>query len=54
MKFKTEKMLHEIIKDLPEAAKIERLLERGYITIEEALQSISEAIKAEKERSADK
>ena len=52
MKFTTEKRLHEIIRDLPEAAKAEKFLQYGYITLEEALESIAQAIREEKERSA--
>lgn len=48
-KYRMEKMLHEIIRDLPEAAKVDRCLDRGYITIEDALTIVSRIIRAEKE-----
>ena len=48
-KFTTEKRLHEVIRDLPEAAKIDRMLERGYLTLEDALLSIATEIKKERE-----
>ena len=51
MKYTTEKILHEIIRDLPAAQRTERLLDRGYITIEEALENIAQTIREEKERS---
>lgn len=51
MKFKTEKILHEVIRDLPEAANIENMLYRGFITIEEALEAMAQVIREEKERS---
>lgn len=48
-KYRMEKMLHEIIRDLPEAAKVESCLDRGYITIEDALTVVARIIRAEKE-----
>ena len=50
VKYKSEKMLHEVIRDLPRAAKLEAYLDRGMITIEEALSGIAEAIREEKQR----
>lgn len=54
MKYSIEKVLHEIIRDLPEAAKAERQFERGYILPEDALTAIAQAIKEERERSRTK
>lgn len=48
VKFATEKRLHEIIRDLPEAAKVNKALERGVITLDEALSQIALIIKAER------
>lgn len=52
MKYNLEKMLHEVIRDLPETAKIERLFTAGYITAAEALEAIARAMKEEKARAA--
>ena len=49
-KFKTDKILHEVIRDLPAAQRTERLLDRGHITIEEALENIAQTIREEKAR----
>ena len=54
MKFKTEKILHEVIRDLPEAARIDKALTDGKCTIEEALEAIAYFIREEKERSKTK
>lgn len=51
MKYKIEKVLHEIIRDLPDAMDAERLFNRGYILPEEALEKIALAMKEERERS---
>lgn len=47
-KFTTEKRLHEVIRDLPKAQAVERSLNRGYITLEEALITIANIIREEK------
>ena len=54
MKFKTEKALHEVIRDLPDAMKIEEACEAGQITPFEALKAIVNAWDAEIERAAEK
>lgn len=51
-KYRSEKMLHEVIRDLPEAQHIDRMLVRGYITVEEALRGIADAIAAERRAAA--
>lgn len=50
-KYRSEKVLHEVIRDLPEAQHIDRMLVRGCITVEEALRGIADAI-AEERRAA--
>ena len=50
-KYRLEKVLHELIKDLPEVERVNRLFESGFITSEDAYQAISEIIRQEKERS---
>ena len=50
MKFELEKALHEIIRDLPEAEKINRNFKRGTITTAEAFREIWEAIQAETDK----
>lgn len=52
MKFELEKVLHEIIRDLPEAAKIERRYKNGFCTSFDAFQEIADAIRAEKEKAS--
>lgn len=52
MKFTIEKMLHEIVRDLPAAQRTERLLDRGYITLEEALENIAQTIREERSKKA--
>ena len=37
-----------MIRDLPEAANIEKMLSKGYITIEDALTAIADAIREER------
>ena len=44
-----EKRLHEIIRDLPDARHINTALEKGLITLDEALLCIANIIKAERE-----
>ena len=46
-----EKVLHEIIRDIPEAEEVTRLFDNGMITFDEALNSIAFAYREEKERS---
>lgn len=50
MKFKTEKALHEIIRDLPTARQASDAYDRGMITIEDALSQIALAIRLERIR----
>jgi len=50
MKYNIEKALHEIIRDLPEVAKIERLFTAGYLTNVDALKAIAAAVEEEKRR----
>ena len=40
-KYEIEKVLHEIIRDLPEAATTAKAYKRGVITFDEALLSIA-------------
>ena len=54
MKFKTEKALHEIIRDLPTARVVSDSYDRGLITIEEALSQIALAIQLERIRLEEK
>lgn len=49
-KFKIEKQIHEVIRDIPEAAKINESLERGLITLDEALLKLILIIKKERMR----
>ena len=49
MKFRIEKILHEVIRDLPEAATINSRLDRGYITTAEALEELARIIRKEKQ-----
>lgn len=53
MKYRTEKVVHEIIRDLPKAARLETMLDRGEILIEDALSGIADAIRAERQRSSE-
>ena len=49
-KYRLEKVLHELIRDLPKVLAINTEFERGFITKEEAFKSVSDAIKNELER----
>ena len=49
-KFQIEKFLHEIIRDLPDAYRINRNYERGFITADECLEEIIDAYRNEKIR----
>lgn len=51
-KYQIEKVLHEVIRDMPETAKIENMLERGVITPLEALKEIVQVWDAEIDRVA--
>lgn len=42
-KFEIEKVLHELIRDLPEAQKAEMYFNRGLITVDETLRLIASA-----------
>ena len=46
-KYEIEKVLHEIIRDLPEAATTAKAYERGVITFDEALCDIARAYRKE-------
>lgn len=52
-KYRIEKILHEAIRDLPDASKANRAYERGYITLEDALKEIASTIKQERENQTD-
>lgn len=52
MKYKGEKVLHEIIRDIPECANIESAFERGMITSEEYFRLIAQALHDDKLRAA--
>lgn len=49
-KFRLEKVLHELIRDLPEVEKINAAFDGGMITNAEAFVAIAEAITREKKR----
>lgn len=51
-KYQIEKVLHEVIRDMPEARKIESMLERGIITPLSALKEIVQVWDSEIERVA--
>ena len=44
-KFKLEKVLHEIIRDLPEVKKINERYEKGFYTLDNALEEIAYILK---------
>jgi len=46
-KFDIEKVLHEIIRDLPAAEKASRLFDNGYITFDDALRTIADIYREE-------
>ena len=49
-KFATEKALHEIIRDLPNAKTWDSCFRRGLMTLDEALSAIADEIKKEREK----
>jgi len=49
-KYRLEKVIHELIRDLPEVEKINTNYERGYICIDEAFYLIDRAIRAERNK----
>ena len=51
-KYKLEKVLHEIIRDLPEAGKIEQDLNRGLFTPLDAMKAICNIWETELDRIA--
>ena len=51
-KFRLEKVLHEVIRDLPKAKRIEDCFDMGVLTFEEALIMIADSVRYEKERNA--
>lgn len=48
-KFEIEKVLHEVIRDLPTGKSIERNYSKGIITFDEALKMLAAAYKRERE-----
>lgn len=50
-KFQIEKFLHEIIRDLPDAYRINRNYERGFIAADECLEAIIDAYRNERSAS---
>lgn len=48
-KYEIEKVIHRIIRDIPEAAKANRAYERGLCPTEELLTIIAEEIRKERE-----
>lgn len=49
-KYRLEKVLHELIRDLPEVRKINDSFEKGYICIDECFSLIDKAINAERNK----
>ena len=49
-KYRLEKVLHELIRDLPEVEKINTSFERGYICIDECFYLIDKAIREERNK----
>lgn len=49
-KFETEKALHEIIRDLPNAKTWDSCFRRGLMPLDEALSAIADEIKKEREK----
>ena len=47
-KYRIEKVLHELIRDLPEVRKISCNYENGFLTLEDALEEIAEAVRKER------
>lgn len=48
-KYEIEKVLHEIIRDLPAAQKAEKMFAMGYLTADDTLDMIAKAFRTEKE-----
>lgn len=48
-KFEIEKVLHELIRDLPDAQKAEKYFHRGLITVDETLRMIANAYRLDYE-----
>lgn len=53
MKYRIEKVLHEIIRDLPEVQKISTGYDRGILTLDSALAEIAAIIRAERDKEGD-
>lgn len=49
-KYNLEKVLHEIIRDIPGAAKVEQKFNRGFMTFDDALKEIASLYRDEKEK----
>lgn len=49
-KYNLEKVLHEIIRDIPGAAKVEQKFNRGFMTFDDALKEIAFLYREEKEK----
>ena len=47
-KYKIEKVLHELIRDLPEVRRMSEKFEYGYLTIEAALEEIAYIVRHER------
>lgn len=52
-KYRIEKVLHEIIRDLPEANTVSREYDRGMITLEYALMDIARIYYTDKQQRGD-
>ena len=51
-KYKVEKILHELIRDLPEAAKANDRFEKGFLTLDDFFAEVVRAYRAEMEKTA--
>ena len=51
-KFTTEKILHELIRDLPEVERANRNYERGLITFDSFLENVARAYREEREKAS--
>lgn len=48
-KYKIEKVLHELIRDLPEVRRMSEKFQYGYLSIEDALEEIAYVIRQERQ-----
>lgn len=51
-KYKVEKILHELIRDIPEIEKANRNFERGFLTLDDFFAEVVRAYRAEMEKTA--